>query len=110
MRLVIHTEGNVFFVAGYISRSILKNTKCQHCPELLAKSKSAPQIEVAEDSTAAEDFLRSINRGGLVTPSDLVFLVCIHALQLRDELFDSGKIQEQFLATLNPQSVFVGLL
>jgi hypothetical protein len=86
-------EGIIFYVAGYIARSLLKRVKCESCPGLLVKSRDAPAIELSEeednqeDCQAKEDFLKSINRGGLVTPSELVcahisqafpFLSCIH--------------------------------
>jgi hypothetical protein len=108
-------EGVVYYVAGYISRSILKRTKCEPCHELLIKSLEPPEIEIgqeerAEDRKAKEDFLRSVDRGGLVTPSELVYIVCVHAIQLKEEIFDSGKLQKKFLSCDNPRSVFAAIL
>jgi hypothetical protein len=111
-------EGILYYVSGYIARSILKRTKCDNCHELLIKSMEPPEIEIGqeeeeekeEDRQAKEAFLRSVDRGGLVTPSELVYLVCVHAIQLKEELFDNGKLQKKFLASANPRSVFASIL
>ena len=45
-----------------------------------------------------------------MTPSDLVYMLCVHALQLRDELFDDGEVQKRFFDTRVPRSTFEALL
>ncbi|QQP54336.1 Uncharacterized protein FKW44_007143 [Caligus rogercresseyi] len=71
-------------------------------------------LELLEDdeegSSKKEEFLQLLNRGGLVTPIDLVYLTCMHALQLKAELFDDDYTQELFLASSFPQAVFVNIL
>ncbi|QQP52644.1 Putative LOC101234561, partial [Caligus rogercresseyi] len=71
-------------------------------------------LELLEDdeegSIKKEEFLQLLNRGGLVTPSDLVYLTCMHALQLKAELFDDDYTQELFFASSFPQAVFVNIL
>jgi hypothetical protein len=100
-------------VAGYIARGLLKRVKCESCPGLLVKSRDAPAIELSdevenhESARAKEDFLKAINRGGLVTPSELVYVTCLHALQLREEIFSSDDV---FLQSANPRLVFVETL
>jgi hypothetical protein len=106
-------EGIIFYIAGYISRSVLKKTSCDTCSDLLVKSMDAPEIDVAsddEDSQEKTEFLRAVDRGGLVTSSELVYVICVHALQLKEELFDGAEIQEMFLATDSPRSAFVSIL
>ena len=114
-------EGIVFYIAGYISRSILKRKnihghKCDSCIKMLTGDKELSEVEFLEDhgdsalQKAKEDFLKSIDRGGLVEPSELVYLVCTHALQLRDVLFKGGELQNTLLQTSCPQSVFVRVL
>jgi hypothetical protein len=105
-------EGIVFFVAGYISRSLLKAVKCSGCIVLLRKSDEAPVMEFEEDASdegkeARESYMNMINRGGLVTPSDLVNVTCVHALQLKALIFDHGSMQKLLLKSGNPRKVFV---
>ncbi|QQP50769.1 Uncharacterized protein FKW44_011893 [Caligus rogercresseyi] len=107
-------EGVVYYIGGHIAKSLLKRTKCKSCSTLLAKSHSPPNLELLEDdeegNSKKEEFLQLLNRGDLVTPSDLVYLTCMHALQLKAELFDDDYIQELFLASSYPQAVFVNIL
>jgi hypothetical protein len=105
-------EGIIFYIAGYISCSVLKKTSCDTCSGLLVKSMDPPDIDVSDDEDSLEktEFLRAVDRGGLVTPSELVYVICVHALQLKEELFDGGEIQEMFLATGSPRSAFVSIL
>ncbi|QQP56558.1 Hypothetical protein FKW44_001256, partial [Caligus rogercresseyi] len=63
-----------------------------------------------EGSSKKEEFLQLLNRGGLVTPSDLVYLTCMHALQLKAEFFDDDYTQELFLASSFLHAVFVNIL
>ncbi|QQP53561.1 Uncharacterized protein FKW44_006078, partial [Caligus rogercresseyi] len=101
-------EGVVYYIGEYIARSLLKRTKYKSCSTLLAKSHSPPNLELLEDdkegSSKKEEFLQVLNRGGLVTPSDLVYLTCMEALQLKAELFDDDYTQELFLASSFPQA------
>ena len=46
-------ETVVYYIAGFIARSVLKQTKCECCTELIAKDKTAPLIEI-EDSGSAK--------------------------------------------------------
>ena len=48
-----------------------------------------------------------INRGGLASPSDIVNVTCVHAVQLRKLLFDGHEMEKLFLGTVHPQKVFV---
>jgi hypothetical protein len=45
-----------------------------------------------------------------VTPSELVYIVCVHALQLKNEIFDGKDVQKTFLAFDSPRNVFVKTL
>ncbi|QQP56622.1 Putative LOC100202460, partial [Caligus rogercresseyi] len=107
-------EGVVYYIGGYIARSLLKRTKCKSCSSLLAKNRSPPNLELLEDyeegSSKKEEFCQLLNRGGLVTPSDHVYLTCMHVLQLKAELFDDDYTQELFLASSFPRAVFVNIL
>ncbi|QQP50271.1 Hypothetical protein FKW44_011218, partial [Caligus rogercresseyi] len=61
-------------------------------------SSKLANLELLEDdeegSSKKEEFLQLFNRGGLVTPSDLVYLSCMPALQLKAEFFDDDYTQE----------------
>ena len=77
----------IYYVAGYISRSIRKPLKCDVCCLPLSPGESI-QISFEEGSIsveeieAKEEFLALMSRGGLLKPTDILFLTCIHASQL----------------------------
>ena len=52
----------------------------------------------------------SIDRGGLVTPSDLTYIVCIYSLQLQEEVLNGCEAQNLFLSLNYPRAVFVKAL
>ena len=92
-------EAIIFYVSGYTAFKEMKRSNCDSCVSLLAKEKEAPvicfdleepkisgqEVDSAsnEANSLAEDekknFLDKINRGGLCTPSDLVYITCLHA-------------------------------
>ena len=81
-------------VSGYIARSIKKTGKCSSCVKLLIKDESPisisfEQIEHDENVEAYKKrFFDIINRGGLCTPSDAMFMATVHAQELFNKIFD----------------------
>ena len=51
-----------------------------------------------------------INRGGLFTPTDALYVCVLHARQLYKEVFDKGEVEKKFLDFENPQHVFSAML
>lgn len=105
-------EGIVYFVAGFIARSVLKTTNCEACIPLLKKSNDSPSVEFeecvdAESTGVKETYLTMVNRGGLVSPSDLVNVVCVHSLQLKKAIFDSDNSRQLLLKAAVPRDTFV---
>lgn len=75
-------EGIVMYVAGYVAQSLAKKAKCDGCKMLLQNDKTAPRIGFEDDKDdkvqlLEESYLSLVNRGGLVTPTDLVYILCI---------------------------------
>ena len=103
----------LFYVARFLSFGELKKISCESCISLFAKSKDAPKIEFAADadfSTLRAEFLEQINRGGLCTPSDSMYICILYASQLFQKIFDKGEIEKSFLALKNQRNVFTACL
>jgi hypothetical protein len=106
----------IYYIAGYIARSVMKRLKCQLCADLVCESKEAPPIRFLNDDSddsaekSKEDFLQQINRGGLVKPSDLMFLFCLHVHELHKSIFGKKEVKEQFLRSNNHRAVFAQLI
>jgi hypothetical protein len=104
----------VFFIAGYVSRSAIKSTACSGCKGMLSKSNDLTHLQFEEPGTSAEkeareEYVSLINRGGLVSPSDLVYVTCVHAIQLNQFIFGDKETKEAFLFTTVPRTVFVNV-
>ena len=77
----------IFYIAGFIGRSISKNFKCQDCKDLYITSVEVSAIAFVEDgngdstkqdAVTRATFSKHVNRGGLCTPTDLVYISCIY--------------------------------
>ena len=82
-------DGILFFFAGFLARAEAKRLKCDSCIKMFAKEKKTPMIHLAEDlGDEKEKFLQQVNRGGLFTPTDALYVCVLHARQLYKEVFD----------------------
>jgi len=103
----------LYYVSGYIARSLLKKEKCEECQILICKSRNMPAValEEKEASTqevikAKESFLDQVNRGGLVTPSDLIFTLCVQAEQFRKMVFENESAKQHLMSSASIQTLF----
>ena len=101
----------VFYIAGYISRSICKRYKCQFCKSVLVKNNQQPTVAFDHDTwTCAKQFLAMLNRGGLCEPSDLVFLLCLQFWTIYQCIFHQSHLKVDFLAASNHATVFKSIV
>lgn len=107
-------EAIVYYVAGYVARSLLKVAKCQGCVRLISESDDVPPVLFMEESDegvhARERFLEQVTRGGLIKPSDLLYIFCLHAHQLHKVLFSDDTIKNKFISSHLPRAVFSEVL
>ena len=105
-------EGILFYIAGFLACSEIKTLSCESCTDLMAKSKNAPNIDFegadfdVELGDRKAEFLDQINRGGLCTPTDMMYILALCARALRKKIFDEGEIQKHFLNLKNERAVF----
>ena len=76
-----HSEDRsiIYYVAGSIARAILKKTKCEMCTELLSAAKMEVQSINFDCIDARQEFISDVSRDGLLKPSDVVYITCMHA-------------------------------
>ena len=104
-------KGILYYVAGYCARGEAMRLKCESCISLFAKSKESPIFELSEDlGDKREEFLDMVNRGGLFTPSDAMYICTLYASQLFMKIMDNGEIQKKFLSFQCQRSVFTACL
>ena len=108
---VNNEKGILYYIAGFLSKAELKRISCASCKSLFVKSTDTPKIDLDEDlSDNREKLLEQINRGGLCTPSDSMYICVLYARQLYKKIFDKGDIEKKFLALENQRDVFSACL
>ena len=105
----------VYSLSGYAAKNIIKSVQsCQDCINLLSPGKAAmnpvfeSRVESNEDEIEAkEEFLRLITRGGLIKPSDALFIVCCHSWLLYHKIINSDTSKNLLLASNNSRATFI---
>jgi hypothetical protein len=101
----------IFYVSGYIARSIIRTTKCEHCKESLVTTDPLEPIELDErlDYSAAT-FLDTVNRGGLSRPTDFTFLLAMHCWRVFEEIKSNSKLMAELLSSTCQRKIFVKVM
>ena len=102
----------VFFVSGYIARSISRRRKCDGCKELLIKSDDCPSIQtfVEGEGDRIKSLLELADRGGLAVPTDYCFVICLMATQAYEKIVSNDATKKKFMAQKNHRGVFIKAL
>lgn len=79
----------IFYVSGYVSKSILSATKCLSCQELLVSDEDSVPL-------AESEFLKSINRGGLCYPSEYLTNICSTTYKLFQGITENKSLKTIF--------------
>ena len=111
-RLPSASDANViFYVGGYIARSIIRTTRCDHCKECLVTADVLESIQVDEKLTySASTFLDSINRGGLSRPTDFTFSLAVHCWRVFEEIKTTSALLNQLLSCNNQRTLFTKIM
>ena len=104
----------IYYVSGYIAKSILRTLKCEDCRPLLTKEGNAPLVSIedqqdltCEEAEAKENFLLQVNRGGLINPSDLVYLASLWTWNFYKHIISDNDTKEYLLGSSNQLKIFV---
>ena len=97
----------IFYVSGYLARSIVRSTKCDYCKDCLVTNEPLEDIELDSSLTySAASFLDQVNRGGLSRPTDYNFLLTVHCWQVFEEVKDNRDLLEQLLRAPCQRALF----
>ena len=110
----LEDKGIRYYCAGYVSRALIRKESCHDCKNMLVTDITTPSIQfIAENEideemkSKKEAFLKSINRGGLCTPSDLVYLSCTYVFNFYDKIFKNTTLKPLILNFPQPRDAFV---
>ena len=103
----------IYYIAGYIAKALLKGS-CDQCASLISPGKVPiqPKFEAINNCNdnvlaAKEEFITSISRGGLIKPSDYIYVTSVHASCLSQYIFKNEDVKKSLLGTQNPREVFI---
>ena len=105
----------LFVVSGYIARSLGKRLACKDCLSILKdEKKPTPEVDIqvedneptSEESLEKRRFLDQINRGGLCSPSDLLFMSTLQIWGIYQQILRNKKAHQILLQCSNPRAVF----
>ena len=103
----------MYYVAGYIGRSLIKSMKGISCDELVSTGKCKLVVNFEVDGNtndlekgAKDEFFSLVNRGGLIKPSDLLFVTCDYAAPFFKYIKSKEYIFNMLINASNSRSVF----
>lgn len=103
----------IYYVSGYIARSVVASTKCDYCRECVISTtdnKMTTQLsQIAASATTdvdAAEFLQQIDRGGLVHPTDFVYKLSIHCWRVFEEVWSNNELKSMFLKASGHRILF----
>ena len=105
----------LFFIAGYIARSVTHANKCSSCMALLRSDSQEENLlafnsQLSEFSSFESQDYRSLfveaNRGGLCAPTDFCFTIVLVSFIAFDHL-KSSEMWETFLSLRKHRTIFV---
>ncbi|TRY68270.1 hypothetical protein TCAL_16490 [Tigriopus californicus] len=98
-------------LVDWMNESLIKRARCEDCKTLLSKADQplmdldVSQTPDNEETMTKEKLLMQINRGGLCTPSELIFMLCLH-LWLIFRLISSSAVKDKLVLSEKPWLVF----
>ena len=104
----------LYYTAGAFARSLLKWTKCVGCKDLVSAGKeelTIDTIDTTEFDTLPEEqkYIVLANRGGLMKPSNLLYVICEHAWSLYSFITGRKSTYHVLFACTYPRSTFVSV-
>lgn len=100
----------LYYVGGYLARSMHKRVNCESCKDLIRDGKATLLPAFEENGMAMteekERFVKQVTRGGLSKPTDLVFMVCVHIRSFFESIMKNVESKTFLLDCQHPRDVF----
>ena len=105
----------VFYVSGYIGRSISKANHCEMCKKILIADQTV-SIDTEPNTSDTPDIAESdrrilfdlANRGALSAPTEYCFHICLTVYQYFLQVFNCHHLTKTFLACEEHENTFFG--
>ncbi len=97
----------IFYVAGALVRSELRQNNCQACPEILLESDDPLNVDFPENcDESMKQFVEQVSRGGLLQPSSIVFALCLKCWCIFSKIRENSVWKANFLSMSNHKQNF----
>jgi len=103
----------LFYISGYIARSLRRMTKCQSCTEIIVSDHNSPKVHFEDKDFLTqnnvikkETFLEQINRGGLVKPTDLMYIAVVHIWNFYQAVTQNVDVKNKLFSCSNSKKTF----
>jgi len=101
----------IFYVAGYLARSVVRTTRCQNCKESLSTADSLEPIDIDNElDYSAATFMDAVNRGGLAKPTEYTFLLAVHCWRVFTEIKRSSELLKKFMTSSCQRTLFCKIM
>ena len=88
----------IFYVAGYIARSVSRELRCTDCRDICVAQNDEPEQNfyplntTDQQASSRASILEQINRGGLCTPSQTVYTSTLYNWNFYQTLNEQGSV------------------
>ena len=103
----------LFYISGYVARSLRRMTKCQSCTEMIVADHNSPSIHFEDEDFLTdnniirkETFLEQINRGGLAKPTDLMYIAVVHTWNFYQAVTQNEGVKDGLFSCSNSKKTF----
>ncbi len=107
------SQNILFYIGGYAARGLVKMSKCQSCIRLLRQEKEVPPVQFEEEENSPsfqemkQAFTRKLDKGGLVFPSEEVYLTCLASWNFYSEITNCPPAKNFLFEHTNARDIFV---
>ena len=103
----------IFYIAGYIGRSVSRMHKCEYCKCLLIQdqeiTEDSSEIQLM-DETSKNRLFQLADKGGLAAPTEFCILLCIYIYYYLDLLQNNSTCWNYFLSLPNHSKAFCAFI
>lgn len=115
LEFTAHPNGSdaniIYYVAGYVCRSVVRTNRCDACSRLLVDNSNLEVLQLDDNlGSSSREFLDSLNRGGLKRPTDYSFNICVASWIVFQEIKDKVELKKVLLGATNQRALFTNIV
>ena len=103
----------IYYVSGFVGRSVSRQKKCPQCGNMLLDSKAYVLLDIDDNLRSREEFstlLQMADRGGLAKPSDYTFSTSLLMYQYYNQIIQHPDLKQKFIASANHFNTYFAVL